>query len=239
MPGKRSSLPRDAARRKYVERAALIVLETIRSDAAALDRDQLAIGPFARLDAGTVAARDGKTRGALSNLFGSQAALQIETMALALEATDLVKAADYPSPEDHDTAEAWVDAFFAAESRRGPAHRRRPTLDYASLWALWLAAVPYGAWSDRVSRPSLEEFRTSVTELEPLLRRALDQFELDLVADTTLTDLAVAITNLVEGAWLNQCLTSDHPLESDQPIAEALRRSGRLLWRGATRARAS
>ena len=56
--------------------------------AAALDREQLAVGPFARLDAGRVAASDGKTRGAVNNLFGSQRALQIETMARVLDATD-------------------------------------------------------------------------------------------------------------------------------------------------------
>jgi hypothetical protein len=226
MPRKRSTLPRDEARRRYVERAELVVLETIRRDAAALDRELLAVGPFARLDAGTVAAREGKTRGAVSNLFGSQAALQIETMALA---------AELPAPEEYDSAEAWVDAFFAAQSARGPAHRRRPRLDYAALWTLWLAAVPYGLWSERVARPSLQEFRDSAAALEPLLHRALERFGLELAADVTLTDVAVGIVNLVEGAWLNQCLSTEHPAKRDEPMAAALRRSGRLLWRGATR----
>jgi hypothetical protein len=48
----------------------------------------MAIGPFARLDAGDVAAHVGKTRGAISNAFGSQAAFQAETMALALGAAE-------------------------------------------------------------------------------------------------------------------------------------------------------
>jgi hypothetical protein len=234
MTRKRSTLPRDAARLRYSERGALVVLRTIREDAAALDRDQLAIGPFARLDAGSLAASEGKTRGAVSNLFGSQAALQRETMARVLEATDLVEAADYPQPEEHASADAWVDAFFAAEAARGPDHRGRPALDYASLWTLWLAAVPYGRWSERVARPSLEEFSDSVAALEPLLQRALDRFELQLEEGTTLADLATAIVNLVEGAWLNQCLTRDHPVLPATPIEAALQRAGRMLWRGAT-----
>jgi hypothetical protein len=235
MPRKRSTLPRDEARRRYVERAEMVVLETIRADAAALDRDRLAIGPFARLDAGAVAARDGKTRGAVSNLFGSQAALQVETMALALDAIHFLEGTEYAAPEEHDSADAWIDAFFDAESARGPSHRSRPRLDYAGLWTLWLAAVPYGLWSERVARPSLEEFRHSVATLEPLLRRALDRFGLELVPGVTEADLAVGIVNLVEGTWLNQCLTTEHPTDAGEPMAAALRRSGRLLWRGATR----
>ena len=47
----------------------------------------------------------------------------------------------------------------------------------------------------------------------------------------TLTDLAGAAASLIEGAWLNQCLTAP-------PRRTAfLRRSGRLLWEGATTAR--
>jgi hypothetical protein len=106
-----------------------VVLEQIRADAAALDGQSLAIGPFARLDAGAVAAREGKTRGAVYNLFG----------------------------------------------------------------------------------------------------RELDE-------GTTITDPATAAAALIEGAWLNQCLTAAHPARPAEPAAEALRRSGRLLWRGATHA---
>ena len=42
----------------------------------------------------------------------------------------------------------------------------------------------------------------------------------------TLADLAGAAASLIEGAWLNQCLT--------EPDDAFLRRSGRLLWAGAT-----
>jgi hypothetical protein len=48
-------------------------------------------------------------------------------------------------------------------------------------------------------------------------------------------DLACALASLVEGVWLDQCLTRVHPTDPEQPIATVLRRGGRMLWRGATR----
>ena len=228
---RRSTLPKDEARRRYVELAELVVLEQIRADARRLDAEALAVGPFARLDANAVAAREGKTRGAVTNLFGSQAALQAATMALALDAGE---AGPYPAPEDHPDADAWVDALFASEAARGPRHGAAPARGYAALWAVWLAAVPYGLWSERVSAPSMDEYRATIAALEAVLGRALDRFALALRPDVTLTDLATACAAAIEGAWLNQCLTATHPAEPDVPIGEALVRTGRLLWRGAT-----
>lgn len=234
MHKRRSTLPKDEARRRYVELAELQVLERIRDDARDLDRGALAVGPFARLDANALAAKVGKTRGALSNLFGNQAALQAATMAMALDAAELLEASPRPEPEGYEHAEEWLDALFLGESARGPLHRGRPAVDYGSLWALWLAAVPYGLWGERIAGPSLDEFRDSVGTLSSLFARALDHFGLELAADVTLTDLATAAVNLVEGAWLNQCLTTEHPCDAAEPVSEALRRSGLLLWRGAT-----
>jgi hypothetical protein len=51
---------------------------------------------------------------------------------------------------------------------------------------------------------------------------------------TTLNDLACATGSLIEGVWLNQCLSTRHPSDPSQPVATVLRRSGLLLWRGAT-----
>ncbi len=227
----RSTLPKEEARRRYVELAELVVLEQIRADARRLDAEALAVGPFARLDANAVAAREGKTRGAVTNLFGSQAALQAATMALALDAGE---AGPYPAPEDHPDADAWVDALFAAEAARGPRHGAAPERGYAALWAVWVATVPYGLWSERVSGPSMEEYRATIAALEAVLGRALDHFGLALRADATLADLATACAAAIEGAWLNQCLTATHPVEPETPVADALVRTGRLLWRGAT-----
>ena len=229
-PAGRSTLPRDEARNRYVEMGQVAALEQIRRDSEALDRRSIAVGPFARLDAGAVAERDGKTRGVISHLFGSQAAFQVETMARALDAGDWIEQLALPAPADHPDAGAWVEALFAAESARGPRRGAQPQLDYAALWALWLSAVPYGLWSERVSAPSMEENRQWVEKLATAFGEAIEHFGLQLREGVTLADLAGAAASLIEGAWLNQCLTA--------PDDAFLRRSGRLLWNGATTARA-
>jgi hypothetical protein len=68
-----------------------------------------------------------------------------------------------------------------------------------------------------------------------VLADALGHFDLTLREGTTVGDLAAALASLIEGVWLNQCLTARHPSEASEPIATVLRRSGRLLWLGATR----
>ena len=70
--------------------------EQIKRDSEALDRRSIAVGPFARLDAGAVAERDGKTRGVISHLFGNQAAFQAETMERALDAGDWIEQLELP-----------------------------------------------------------------------------------------------------------------------------------------------
>jgi hypothetical protein len=180
-----------------------------------------------------VAGREGKTRGAITNLFGSQAAFQTETMGLALSAADWIERIDFPPPEDFPTAEAWLDALLAEESDRGPLHDSEPTVSYGTLWALWLSAVPYALWSEEVPRLSLGEHRLWIGRLEHELRRALEHFGLELRRETTVNDLASAFATLVEGAWLTQCQTTRHPTDASEPVATLLRRSGRLLWSGA------
>jgi hypothetical protein len=229
----RSALPKDDARRRYLEIGSLVALERIRDDARVLDTEAMAIGPFARLDAGAVAARDGKTRGAITNLFGSQAAYQAETMSMTLDAGEIAELADWPDPGGFDDAESWVAAFFAGQSARGPAHGAEPAMRYASLWALWLGAVPYGLWSERVAAPSMDEYDRRVAQLEEVFDRAIAHFGLALREGVTVVDLACGAASLIEGVWLNQCLTGDHPRDPGQPISETLVRAGRMLWRGA------
>jgi hypothetical protein len=230
---RRSALSKDDARQRYVETGALVALEQIRHDAQALDRDALAIGPFARLDAGAVAARDGKTRGAINNLFGSQAAYQVATMSMALDAGDAATLARSPDPADFADAGAWVEALFAGQAACGPQHGAEPEMSYAALWVLWLGAVPYGLWSERVAEPSVDEFVRRVGQLEAIFAQALDRFGLTLREGTALADLACGAASLIEGVWLSQCLTRTHPRAVDRTIADALVRSGRLLWNGA------
>ena len=233
-PAGRSTLPKDEARRRYVEIGLVAALEQIKRDSELLDRRSTAVGPFARLDAGDVAGRDGKTRGVISNLFGSQAAFQAETMDRALDAGDWIASIDYPAPADHPDDGAWLDALFASESARGPLQGGRPKVDYAALWALWLSTVPCGVWSKRISEPSMEENVQFEERLEQVFGEAIDHFGRVLRAGTTITDLAGAVASLIEGTWLNQCLNTRHPYIPDEPIATLLQRSGRLLWEGAT-----
>jgi len=70
-----------------------------------------------------------------------------------------------------------------------------------------------------------------------VLEDALDHFDLTVREGSTVNDLACAVASMIEGVWLNQCLTSRHPSDPSEPIATVLRRSGRLLWLGATQPR--
>jgi AcrR family transcriptional regulator len=180
-----------------------------------------------------VAALDGKTRGAITNLFGSQAAFQAATMDLVLSVGDWIERIPYPEPQDHAVAEEWFDALLAGESARGPRHGAEPAVDYAFLWALWLSAVPYGMWSERVSEASVAEHVLWVGRLEHVLVEALEHFDRVLYDGVTPGDLAAGLASLVEGVWLNQCLTDRHPTVSEEPISTSMLRGGRLLWRGA------
>ena len=108
---KRSTLPKAEARQRYIEMGELMVLEQIARDAATLDQGALAVGPFARLDAEAVAARAGKTRGAINNLFGSQAAYQTETMTLVLDSSDWMERIEYPAPAKYATEDSLANSW--------------------------------------------------------------------------------------------------------------------------------
>lgn len=231
---KRSRMRKPDARKRYVELAELAVLEQIQADARLLDTQQIAVGPFARLDANAVAAVDGKTRGVISNLFGNQARFQAETMMLALSAGHWIDAIEYPAPKDHAAANDWLDAFLLGQAERGPKHAVTPVVNYASVWALWLSTLPYGLWSEKISAPSMQELALFIAQLERVFGQSISHFGLRLRVGTTLTDLASAMASLIEGVWLNQCLTAQHPGDASQPIAMHMLRSGHLLWRGAT-----
>lgn len=211
----------------------LVALEQIQKDSQLLGEGTLAVGPFARLDAEAVAAHDGKTRGAITNLFGSQAAFQAAAMALALDAQEWVERIEFPAPQDFNDPEAWLDALLAGESARGPAHGAKPAAEHGLVWALWLSAVPYGIWSDEIAKPSVAEYVQTVRKLEQVILNAFDHFELTVQPGTSINDLACAIVSLTEGTWLNQCLTRRHPCDKAEPVATILRRGGRMLWRGA------
>ena len=152
-PAGRSTLPKDEARRRYVEIGQLAALEQIKRDSELLDKRSTAVGPFARLDAGAVAGRDGKTRGVIIEPVREPGRLpgRDDGSGRSTPATGSSQL-EYPAPADHPDAGAWLDALFAAESARGPLQGDEPKVDYASLWALWLSTVPYGLWSKRDQR---------------------------------------------------------------------------------------
>jgi hypothetical protein len=144
-----------------------------------------------------------------------------------------IEQVEFPAPAEFPTAAAWLDTALAGLAARGPAHGAEPVVSHGFLWALWLSAVPYGIWSQQVAEPSMREYGQWLGRLEEQLGQALSHFGLALRAGTTLTDLACALASLIEGGWLNQCLTRRHPGDSAEPVATVLRRSGRLLWQGA------
>lgn len=80
----------------------------------------------------------------------------------------------------------------------------------------------------------MEEHRRWLEQLEVLLGQALNHFGLTVRTGMTVNDLACAVASLIEGVWLNQCLTSYHPCDPSEPIATVLHRAGRMLWLGAT-----
>jgi hypothetical protein len=211
----------------------LVALEQIQKDSQLLGEGTLAVGPFARLDAEVVAAHDGKTRGAITNLFGSQAAFQAAAMALALDAQEWVERIEFPVPRDFSDPEDWFDSLLTGESARGPSHGAKPAAEHGLVWALWLSAVPYGIWSEEIAKPSVAEYVLTVSKLEQEILSAFDHFELTVQPGTSINDLACAIVSLTEGAWLNQCLTRRHPCDKAEPVGTILRRGGRMLWRGA------
>jgi hypothetical protein len=230
----RSNLPKPEARQRYIEIGQLVVLEQIRRDAELLDISAIAVGPFSRLQADAVADRDQKTRGTISNLFGNQAAFQAETMGLSLNAGHWIEAVTYPDPVDYADANSWVDAFLLSQSDRGPHHGAEPVVSYASVWALWLSAVPYGIWSKKISQSSLDEHTQWLHQLRVLFEKAMSHFGLRMRHGAALVDLASGMASFIEGIWLNQCLTLHHPCNPAEPMSTVARRAGLMLWQGAT-----
>ena len=110
-----------------------------------------------------------------------------------------------------------------------------PAVGYGLVWALWLSQVPYGIWSEHIATPSMREFRHSAERLDSdCVRPALERFSLEMRPPWTTLDLASAMNSLVEGLWLNQCLSSEHPTRPSVPVAQATLDALRMLWQGAT-----
>jgi hypothetical protein len=220
------------------------VFRQIRRDAdildSTLDGDRaFAVGPFGRLRADTVLDAIGKTRGAINNLWGSQEAFRAAVMHLFLNDETLgVDEVDYPDPSLFAGLDAWVSAWAQIEIERGPRHGMQPENRYGLRWVTWLGLVPYGVWSTMIADVSMEEYRSGVARFATdILEPALTRFSLSLTESTTIEDLAVATSSLVEGFWLNAALTPGDPIGRPGPISAALASGLLMLIHGATTAR--
>ena len=236
---RRSTLSREEARRRYIQLAEKVILEQVKVDARRLDQEdddaRVAVGPFARLSAEQVASLDdGRSRGAITNVFKSQRQFQLDAMTLALE-DPAVDAIAPPDPREFADAGAWIDAVATAESARGPIHEARSVEGYAAGWVLWLGQVPYGIWSELIAESSMSEFRHSAERLEhEAIRPALEHFRFKMRPPWTSLDLATAMRSMIEGVWLNQCLTREHPTSPGTPSVQGMREALRMTWQGAT-----
>jgi hypothetical protein len=241
-PAPRNRLTRDHASQTYIRAGELEVFRQLQRDALALDETMaddraFAVGPFARLRADVVVDELGKTRGAITNLWGSQEAFRAAVMNVFLNDDSLgVDDVRYPEPDDFVSLDEWIDAWAAVEIERGPRHGMDPESRYGLRWAAWLGLVPYGIWSTTVAFASREEFRLGAERYATdVVGPALEHFGLTLAQPTTISDLAVSVSTTIEGIWLSSCLSTADPIGRTPSISTTLATSLRLLIRGATR----
>jgi hypothetical protein len=112
------------------------------------------------------------------------------------------------------------EGFPDSQGRKGP---QGTTRKEEGIWFAGLKTVVRKDFGVPVPRPPQSEHEG-----------ALEHSGLSLREGTSVNDLACALASMIEGVWLNQCLTRRHPSDPSEPIATVLRRSGRLLWLGAT-----
>jgi hypothetical protein len=243
----RSRLSREAAWQHYVEVGEEVLLDLIEADARAFDasakpeplrrvdaRDVLPLGVFTSIDAHAVADREGKTRGAVTNVFGSQRAFQAAVMfPSSLWDFGGIENVEYPSPNEFANDEEWIRAIALIEAGRGPKRGQRPPRGYATHWLLWLSHVPYDLWSKELATRDEAEFQGWVTRIDnKLLKPALEHFSLQIRKPHRSLDLAVALANVVEGLWLTQAVTQSHDLDPTMSVDEAAQNAFLFLWRG-------
>ena len=76
----------------------------------------------------------------------------------------------------------------------------------------------------------MSEFRHSAERLErEAIRPALEHFGLEMRPPWTTMDLATAMRSMIEGLWLNQCLTREHPTSPGTPSVQGMRDSLRMI----------
>lgn len=239
MRQRRSTLPPEELRRRYIQLGELVLLEQIRAEAERLDiaDSALPVASFARLDADEVARRVGKTRGSITNLFGSQAAFQLATMMVGIdEFVDIggVHEVDYPAPSAYPDPEGWLQALAHVECDRGPHHGQPPT-GYAARWTLWASLLPHAIWSTHMATVSTAEFENWTRWIErELLQPALDHFGFEIAPPFQKHDLALALAHTIEGLWLSQAIVTHYGIGNGISPNQAAINALTMLWRGAT-----
>ena len=220
-PPRRSTLPKHEARQRYVEIGELVVLaaDQARLRAARRPLDRRRAVRAARRQRGRGAGRQDARRD--QQPVRQPGGVPGRDDGAGAERGRLGRADRVPRPGRLPGRRGVARrAASAAESERGPVHGSEPVVDYGTLWALWLSAVPYGLWSEQVSRPSMEEHVLVVEAVERALggrARALRRSSCGTTPRSTTSRCALA--SLVEGVWLNQCLTDRHPTDPGEPIA--------------------
>ena len=210
---RRSGLSREEAKKRYIQLAEKVILEQVEEDARRLDGEdddrRKAIGPFARLSAERVAELDdGRSRGADHERLQEPARVPARGDGGRLGRSGSARGLDTPDPQGFEDAGAWIEAVATFESERGPMHETESLEGYAAGWVLFLGQVPYGLWSEYIAEPSMKEFRGSAERLERgAIRPALEHFGLEVRPPLTTLDLAAAMQSMIEGLWINQCLT--------------------------------
>lgn len=233
-------LLRSDAEETYVRAGELEVYRQLQRDAwdvdASLPRQRaIAVGPFGRVRTDAVGDALGKTRGAINNLWGSQEAFRAAIMRVFLDDTTLgLDDVEYPAPASCDDLDEWIERWAAVEIERGPRHGMAPESRYGLRWAAWLGLLPYGIWSESIATASMHEYRSSVQHVAgAVLEPAFEHFGV-VLSDTSIEDLATAVTSAIEGCWLNAALTPDDPVGRGGTIASSLATTLRLLVRGAS-----
>ena len=173
----------------------LAALEQIRSDSRAA-RQECDPGRAVRAARrGRRRRGDGKTRGAITNLFGSQGRFQAETMALALSAGDLIAGVEFPDRAAFATAGRLDRRPLRGQSARGPRTGRSRLSTTAPLGALAECGALRALERAHQRARAWPSTRSGSPARERCSARAIAHFGLELREDATLADLACAVAS--------------------------------------------
>jgi hypothetical protein len=215
----RTRLARDVARRTYLDAARRLIFHGWRADAEALDAaladpslEVPIIGPLQHLDAETVAAAVGKTRGAINNIWGSQQRFLLDVLQESLAeidtgfSTDLLGTID-PTllPRDLESA---VKLLTELEVARAPRPGLDPDGDHYTLhWLLIVSTTMYAVWSETIRLPARDGWNAALRNLaDELYKPVLALYGVRVRPPLTEYDLAMMVSNITTGAFVQHAL---------------------------------